>query len=193
MHIVKLILVIAGVWLAAAFGVEAAQGANPEPTPLEIHMGHLLHGSGEWRTPNEDYNPEDPNGIAQYGADYRLAADRSHVIAEVTGVTEDGRRAVFWTIYFFYNPVTEEVVSAQIGWNGTLLEGREAFDADGVAFGETQRFDQLHFNFDGTVSISRHDLVPLDATTHTTQTYSRGEEGRWEPQNFRTWTLLVEE
>ncbi|GJL97629.1 MAG: hypothetical protein DHS20C06_14460 [Hyphobacterium sp.] len=162
-------------------------------SPLEMHLAHMLEGSGQWRTPNEDMDPDDPNGFESFGADFRLSDDRSHVIAEITGNTTDGRRAVFWTIYFFYNPVTEDVISAQVSWNGTYLEGRESVDPDGVGYGEIHRSDQIHYNPDGTMSIQRHDIMPLDANTHTTQTYSRGDDGSWQPDNFRTWTLLVEE
>lgn len=170
-----------------------AQVDAPQRSPLEIHLAHMLEGSGQWRTPNDDYDPENPNAFVTFGADFRLSEDRSHVIAEITGNTADDRRAVFWTIYFFYNPVTEEVISAQVSWNGTYLAGREAVDPDGVGYGETHRSDQIHYNPDGTMSIQRHDIVPLDANTHTTQTYTRGDDGRWRPENFRTWTLLATE
>jgi len=170
-----------------------AQNEASQRSPLEIHLGHMLEGSGHWRTPNEDFDPGDPNGFERFGADFRLSEDRSHVIAEITGHTADNRRAVFWTIYFFYNPVTEEVISAQVSWNGTYLEGREAIDPDGVGFGEVQRSDQIHYNPDGTMSIQRHDIVPVDTNTHTTQTYTRGDDGSWQPENYRTWTLLADE
>ena len=169
------------------------QDAAAPRSPLEAHFAHMLHGSGRWRTPNEDADPADPNAMTQYGADYRLSPDRSHVIAEVTGVTEDGRRAVFWTIYLFYNPVTQEIVSAQIGWNGAYLSGHEAVQLDGFDIGDVQVFNQIHHNPDGTMSINRHEIIPVDAQTHSTQTYDRAEDGSWRPRNFRIWTLVPEE
>ena len=170
-----------------------AQDAGASMSPIETHFAHMLHGSGQWRTPNEDAEPADPDAITHYSADYRLSADRSHVIAEVSGVTEDGRRAVFWTIYLFYNPVTQEIVSVQAGWNGALLTGHEPANPDGFEPGEVQTFDQIHHNPDGTMSIHRHDIVVVDPSTHTTQTYDRAEDGSWRPRNFRTWTLVPEE
>ena len=172
--------------LAAPAAVVSAQS---QPTPIEIHMSHMLAGSGEWRTPNADFDPDTPGSIAQFGADYRTSPDRSHVIAEITGLTGDGRRAVYWTIYFFYNPVLEEVVSQQIGWNGAYLEGREEYTGVLLGPGETRVSDQLHFNPDGSVFISRHEIRLVEAGTHTTQTYDRAEDGSWQPRNFRTWTL----
>jgi hypothetical protein len=177
----------------SAGGYALAQDDTPRNSPLEIHLGHMLEGSGQWRTPNHDRDPGDPNGFETFGADFRLSENRSHVIAEITGNTANGRRAVFWTIYFFYNPVTEEVISAQVSWNGTYLEGRESVDPDGVDYGEVHRSDQIHYNPDGTMSIQRHDIMPLDANTHTTQTYTRGDDGSWQPENFRTWTLVAGE
>lgn len=174
-------------------GASAQQVAADARPPLERHLAHLLTGSGQWRTPNEDYDPEDPNGMSHYGADYRMSGDGSHAIAEITGVTPDGRRAVFWTIYFFYNPVTEEVVSAQIGWNGTYMEGRQRVHEAALTTGGREVFDQLMFARDGTVRITRHELVSTGPDTHTTQTYDRGEGGAWEPRNFRVWTLVPEE
>jgi len=178
--------------LVSLMAAARAQDRTPDRTlsPIEIHFAHMLAGSGQWRTPNEDYDPEDPNGMSLYGADYRLSDDRSHVIAEITGVTPDGRRAVFWTIYFFHNPVTGEVVSSQVGWNGALLTGHEAVLIEPLAFGDSHVSDQIAHNPDGSMHIIRHEIVPVDRRTHTTQTYRRGEGGNWEPQNFRTWTLL---
>lgn len=172
-----------------------AQDAAPDRplSPIEAHFAHMLTGSGQWRTPNEDYDPEDPNGMSEYGADYRLSDDGTHVIAEITGVTPDGRRAVFWTIYFIHNPVTGEIVSSQVGWNGALLTGNDMALSEPLGFGEGHVSDQLAFNPDGSIRIIRHEIVSVDAQTHTTQTYGRGERGAWEPQNFRTWTLLETE
>jgi len=186
------VLFIVGLLFWANAAPSEAQEAPDARSPLEIHLGHMLAGSGQWRTPNEDYNAEDPNGFSHFGADYRLSDDGSHVISEIVGIARENRRAVFWTIYFFYNPVTEEVVSTQVSWNGTYLEGHEPARTEGLQFGETHRSDQIHYNPDGTMSIQRHEIIPVDAITHTTQTYDRDESGSWRPLNFRTWTLLPE-
>lgn len=158
--------------------------------PLEVHFHHMLQGSGQWRTPADDIDPGDPNAVVQFGSDYTLAPDRSHVIAQIIGLTEDGRRAVYWTIYFFYNPVTDEVVSAQTGWSGAYLEGREPVLEAPLASGDAHIFDQTHYLPDGTASVHRHEVVVVDDRTHTTQTYSQTEAGDWEPNNFRTWTRV---
>lgn len=183
--------VIAALMCLLPAGAAAAQ--EGAANPLEIHFARMLAGTGQWRTPNEDFDPADPDSVSHFGSDFRLAEDGSHVIAEIIGVTPDGRRAHYWSIHFFLNPVTQEVISQQTGWSGAYMSGHEHLRTAPLAFGEEATVDQIVFNTDGQVSILRHVAIHTGEWTHTTQTYVRGEDGGWTPQNFREWTRVREE
>lgn len=179
---------------AAALLVSAApaQDAGQE-SPLAVHMSRMLAGGGQWRTPNPDHDPADPSSVSHFGANFRLSDDQSHVIAEITGITPDGRVARYWSIYLFHNPVTSEVISVQTGWSGAYMEGRAVLRRQPLALGEPEIADALVFEPTGGAHMLRHEIVFPDERTHTTQTYERDESGSWKPRNFRVWTLEGEE
>jgi len=105
----------------------ANEQAEPETShPLTHRLARILTGdSTQWRTINPDYQ-EGGKQPAEYGLRLRMMPDQRHATGELTGVYSDGREALYWSLLAFYNPVTEQVVLQQIGWDGTLLRGEVA-------------------------------------------------------------------
>ena len=138
LHLLGGLLSVAGASLHAA-------------TPLKQHMQRMLTNGDQWRTPNPNYDPEQ-GGPNAFGLTFELAPDGSHVSGTLTGVHADGREAIYWTLLAFYNPVTDKVVTQQIGWDGTLIYGEVP-----VQPGPVQLVDMISYGADGTMSISRHE------------------------------------
>ncbi|NNF60436.1 MAG: hypothetical protein HKN06_03790 [Gammaproteobacteria bacterium] len=147
---------------------------------MRAHMRHLLNDGDQWLADNPQYDPE-RGGPAAFGLQFRLQPDGSHIVGELGGVFEDGKRATYWTLYALYNPVTEKVVTQQIGWDGTLVYGEVP-----VQPGKLQIIDMIRYGADGTLSISRHENIYDNSDTHTSIVYSRNGAG-WSQDQVWEW------
>lgn len=170
---VTLLVAVAGLSLTAQVGAE---------TPLQSHMQRMLTDGDQWRTPNPDYDPEQ-GGPSAYGITVDLAPDGSHVSGLLTGLYPDGRQATYWTFLSFYNPVTEKVVTQQIGWDGTLLRGDVP-----VQPGPVQIVDMIHYQADGHMRISRHDNRFDSRDKHRSIVMDPDGAGGWKQTQSWEWT-----
>ena len=157
----------------------AAQNPTDEH-PLIQHMARTLTGDdSQWRTPNPDYEAgtQQPR---EYGLRFRLEPDRRHVTGELTGRFEDGREVIYWSMLAFYNPVTERVITQQIGWDGALVRGQVPVQA-----GPRQTIDATLYAASGDMRRTRHEMHFVDADTHLADVYEYGPDGQW--QLVRKW------
>lgn len=150
-------------------------------TPLEQHMQRMLTNGDEWRTPNPGYQRGQDVPEA-FGLTFELAEDRSHVTGQLTGIHDDGRRAVYWTLLAMYNPVTERVITQQIGWNGAYLYGEIP-----VQPGPVQVVDMTHFKKDGTLDYSRHENRFESQERHISLVYAPDGQGGWKQTQAWEW------
>lgn len=149
---------------------------------LQQHMQHMLNNGDQWRTPNPGHESGD-NSPSFYGLTFLLSHDGSHATGKLTGVYPDGREAVYWSLLALYNPVTERVVTQQIGWDGTLIYGEVP-----VQTGPVQIVDMISYGADGTMSISRHENRFVGSDKHTSLVFARGPNNDWEQKQTFEWT-----
>lgn len=154
---------------------------DPVRTPLQRHMQHMHNAGDQWRTANPDFDPAQ-GGPIEYGLRFVLAPDGSHVTGNLTGIFEDGREALYWSLLSLYNPVTEKVITKQIGWDGTLLHGDVPLQE-----GRLQIIDMLQYGADGSVSISRHENRYQSNGEHSSVVLEPDGKGGWAEKQSWTW------
>jgi hypothetical protein len=164
----------------------AASGAVAQ-SPLEAHIGHRLEGSGEWRTPNPDYNEADPDSPSEYGVNFHWGPGRAHVEGELVGITADGRQAYYWTILIVHNPVTDRVITQQIGSDGAYGVGDSPTRAEALRPGEVETVDMMFHGANGQVRYVRHESVFPEPGLEQTNVYERDATGAWVRQRAWTW------
>jgi len=170
-------------------GGGAASAQSAAPHPLEAHMAHHLTGSARWRSPNPAFRPGDERRPQEFGVSWRWGANRQHLIGEVTGHYADGRTAQYHTIYVFYDPVSKQVLTQQIGWDGSYLSGSSQLRAQTLAPGQTETIDMTVRPMQGDPSENRHEVTPLDAESLLTRVYVRSPGEEWRLESTSTWRL----
>lgn len=166
--------------------VQPLLGAPQDPPapkhPLLGHLQRTLTGDdSQWRTPNPDYR-EDGQGPSEFGLRFRMEPDGRHATGELTGRFEDGPEVTYWSLFAFYNPVTEKVIAQQIGWDGTLVRGEVP-----VQPGERQTIDMTMYGASGAMKRTRHQMHFIDADTHTADAYEYGPNGEWKLERRWRW------
>lgn len=160
----------------------ACMAASAAPSALKEHMRPMITDGDMWRTPNPAYE-DGTDGPQWFGLTFDLSPDGSHVTGRLTGVHPDGRQAVYWSLLAFYNPVTQRVVTQQIGWDGTLLYGDVP-----VQTGPVQIVDMISYRANGTMSISRHENRFSDPDTHTSVVFEKGPDNEWQRSQAFEWS-----
>lgn len=171
------IVVVIGIQFVAAKSLGREAGSTD---PLGRHMQAMLTTDDEWRTPNPDYE-QGKRRPKEYAMHFHMQPDGKHVTGELMGVYDDGRRVSYWALLSMYNPVTEKVVTQQIGWDGTLLYGE-----NDVQTGDTQTIDMIEYNANGKMDIVRHVSHFSGAEMHNSDVYER-KDGEWVPKAKWTW------
>lgn len=176
--------------LAVAVGLLPSLDAQEvEAHPLDVHMGHWFEGSGDWRTPNPDYDAEnggDP--IVEYSVIWAWDDLRQSMHGELAGLRADGSRIRLWDLYAFYNPVAREVLYLQIGRGGAYIEGRSPVREAPLEVGETESLVTTMYRPDGSRVTARHDNVFYGDGTHFAEVFVL-ENGEWQPARRWHWTL----
>ncbi len=170
------------IWLLTGSFVFSAH-AQEVPNPLEKYIGYALTGSGQWRAPNPEYEPGSDKP-KDWGMHYRWGTHKKHVICEIVGVYADGREETAFTLYFFYNPVTEEVTQVQSGVRGLFFEGRVDVAEDGRHY----QGGLIYFP-NGTIKSVRDEVVVVDSNTYISHVFERDEDGDWVQVREWTWKL----
>jgi hypothetical protein len=185
----RLLATLAGLCLFLTTQAPAATAQQGQNNALAVHMSHLLEGSAEWRSPNPDHQAGSANSPAQFGVNWRWGSNGQHLVGEVTGIYEDGRVARYQSLYAFLNPVTDRVVTQQVGWDGTFHAGDHVLRTEPLAAGDTENVDMIAFTPDGTAKITRHRAEIIDAETHRMDVYERNESGEWTLLREWVWRL----
>ena len=158
---------------------------NAQPAsagPLEKHMSKILTSENEqWRTPNPDYE-EGGSAPMEYALTFVLAPEKSHVTGALSGVYADGREAIYFSLLAMYNPVTQKIITQQIGWNGLYLYGENP-----VQLGETQNIDMFEYSPSGSVSYGRHQVTFIGDSVHESDAYRLDDNGEWALSAEWTW------
>ncbi len=149
--------------------------------PLKAHLAPMLTTDDEWRTPNPDYEPGE-NRPKEFAIQLRLQPDGKHALGELMGVYEDGRRVTYWSMIAMYNPVTEKIVTQQVGWDGTL-----AYGENDVRSGDTEIIDMIQYSVDGTMSINRHEATHVGEDVRKSDVFVRDANGDWSLEAQWTW------
>ena len=108
---------------------------------------------------------------------------------EITGVFADGIEVRFWSMFMFYNPVTQQVLYQQVGRNGTLISAQQPVREQALDFGEVERLDATEYSSDGYVKTTRHENVFYDDGSHTSKVYEQDATGEWKQVNEWRWQL----
>ncbi len=178
------------------FSITGATNAEtPALHPLQIHMQQWLRGSGQWRSPNPNYDGSHSDGstgagFSEYGINWRWYPARKYMAGEITGVAPDGAQTRFWSMYAFYNPVTQRVSFQQIGRDGTFVTADDAVRTEPLEYGETERLETTEYSATGEIKLTRHDNVFREDGTHTSSVYERDESGVWALTAQWKWTLV---
>lgn len=150
------------------------------------HMAGILTGDGEWRTPNPDYEAGQPRP-EHFVIRMRLSDDGSHARGALLGLYDDGRMALYWTLFAMFNPVSKKVVVQQIGWDGSLSRGEVALQP-----GNRQIVDMIEYGAGGSMKMVRHDTVATPRQVRESKVYERNSEGRWELQREWRWDYVAD-
>ena len=169
--------------LAALVLQQPVAAQEVTPGPIAQHMQHILTGERQWRTPNPDYKAGEQTA-REFGLRFRLAPDGNHVTGDLTGIYENGREVRYWTLYSFFNPVTQKVIAQQIGGDGTYLYGERD-----PGKGKREILDMLLYGADGKMKIIRHDTLFVDADTQESDVYERDAQGGWKLMRQWVWRM----
>ncbi len=165
-----------------SFGAAFAQDAPQNP--IEKHIGHLLAGSGKWRTPNPEYEPGSSEPVA-FAMNYAWGPYKKHAVAEIVSIYDDGRAETNWTLFLTYNPVTDEMYYEQAGGSGVYFRGEAGRTEDGRHV-ETG----LVYLTNGTVRSVRDEVEIIDGRTRVSHVFERDESGEWVQAREWTWRLV---
>lgn len=174
------------VWLlvvcpAAGTSQAAGEQAGASP-PLLEHIERSLTGDeSQWRTPNPDFEAGG-DGPSEFGLRFRMEPDGRHATGELTGLYEDGRQVLYWSLLTFYNPVTERVIAQQIGWDGSLVRGEMP-----VQPGERQVLDATTYAASGAMKRTRHVTHFIEADVKKSDVYEYGPDGEWQLRRQWRW------
>lgn len=187
--------IAAALWLLPA--PVAADTGDAESHPLRIHMSQWLQGSGQWRSPNPDYDPSYSGqpalaSIRQFGINWTWDPVLEYLSGEIIAILDDRTELPSSAMFAFYNPVTERVTFNQIGRNGSFTSAEDPVRRERLEFGEVERFDAVEYLPNGQVKLTRHENVFHGDGTHTSTVLERDESGRWQPVAKWTWTLMRE-
>ena len=178
--------------LACATPFEIAAAQEPAPHPLAIHMHHWLQGSGEWRTPNPDYDPNaaprTAGWIKEYSVIWRWAEFDQHLVGELSGITPAGERIKFWHMFHFYNPATKEVIFQQVGRGGAFIAGTERLRTKPTPYGAPDTLDTDMFLPSGDHKKTRHETIFVDADTQRSDAFEQDDNGEWKLTRQWVWT-----
>jgi len=180
-----LIIVVATIEVKLVEASDANSDENPHP--LAAHLAFKLRGSGEWRTPNPDHEPADPNSPALFGVNLEWAPERQHVRGEVVGLTDDGRSARYQTFYVVFNPETEMVLVQQIGWDGAYAYGEQGLRTTELVADEVDVLDMRIVSANRPPHVLRHRDTVLDPDRYRSEVLVQNEDGGWESQRQWTW------
>lgn len=181
----RLILIFLGLLIAA--------GSAVAQTPMEAHLGWRLEGSGQWRTPNPDHDPTDPNSPIEFGLNFAWGPHRQHVTGELVGLTQDGRSARYQTLYVFLDPMTDTIITQQVAWDGTFGEGRRPAPSEALGVGGSETVDIVFRRVDGSAQVVRHVNTLTAPDQEASRVFERGDDGHWELQREWIWTLLPDD
>jgi hypothetical protein len=162
--------------------------------PLQVHMDPWFKGSRDWRTPNPDYDPAsdgqpNANDIREFAVRWEWDETGKLARGVLLGIRADGTSRQFWSLFAFYNPVTEQVTYLQTGTNGALITGETPARTRPLLPGEKDILDTTDYWPDGTVNESRHVNTFNDDGTHTSLVFERDEDGAWQERATWVWTL----
>ena len=52
-------------------GVSNAGTQSADTNPLQVHMRHWISGSGQWRSPNPNYDENNPDSYKDFGINWK--------------------------------------------------------------------------------------------------------------------------
>ena len=171
--------------LLLAGGINPAGADERGGEPFRAHMQSILTVDDEWRTPNPDYEAG-KRQPREYALQLRMQPDGRHALGELMGVYDDGARVTYWSLIAMYNPVTQKVVTQQIGWDGTFLYGE-----NDVQTGDSETVDMIEYNVNGTMKIVRHTSRYIGTDVHESDVYERDEDGEWILRAQWTWRRVA--
>lgn len=175
------------IFLSSVAALAAEDAAAPRSTSLAQEKGYLLSDSGQWRTRNRDFEPgtEQPK---EFGLNYRWGPHRKHIVGELIGIGESGGTAVYATVYFTFNPVSQQVHADLVSWDGTLGPAIDRrIDAN------HRVIEGVFYKPDGTVTSNRHTFELIDSHSYISRSYDLNDEGAWELKREETWRQLRKE
>jgi hypothetical protein len=182
--------------IAVIYSVAIAEDRNEseDMQPLEAHMFHWISGSGQWRTPNEAFDPDAERmtmpWIKEYRVNWKWASDKTHMIGQILAHPDKADPILSATMYAFYNPVTNEVLQVHVARNGNLVVSKDEARLEPSHFGEAEISDATDFAADGTISVTRHSNVFEDALTQRSDVLSKRDDGSLELVRQWTWTKV---
>jgi hypothetical protein len=164
--------------------------------PLEIHMKHWLAGTGQWRSPNPDYDPEAQprtlGWVKEFGVNWAWGPNNKHLVGEVVAISAHGDTLVSSTMYAFYNPVTEKVLNVSVGRNGILELGEDRVRKEPTPYGEAEVGDVIEYLPNGAISILRHSNVFPSQGVQLSDVLKRDDDGQWSRTGQWRWVQFPE-
>ena len=177
-----------------AFLPAIANADEAEVHPLAIHMQHWLAGSGQWRTPNPNYDPdaEPMTGpwIKEFGVNWKWAPNGQHLVGELLSIPANGEPIESWAMYTFHIPATDRVLNIQVGRNGDYVSAEEELRLEATPYGEPEVLDGVLYSPNGSMTLSRHSNVFTDMHTQLSDVYEKDESGKWALARTWRWTLV---
>lgn len=168
--------------LALLLGIpDLARAGEQDSDPFRAHMQRMLTTDDEWRTANPDYVPG-KRQPREFALQLQMQPDGVHALGELMGIYDDDSRVTYWSLIAMFNPVTQKIVTQQIGWDGTLVYGE-----NDVQRGNRETMDAVEYNANGTMKIVRHISRFVGKSTHESDVFERDALGHWSLQSQWVW------
>lgn len=164
---------------------------SAEEHPLYTHMQHWLSGSGDWRTPNPEYDPERDNestAVTHYSIIWNWDEHKQIMQGELSGITSEGSRIPYWSMFAFYNPATKSVIFQQVG-NGAFIAGEQAVRQSPLQFEELEVMETMDHYANDTIIRSKHENIFHNNGCHDSRVFEADGNGNWQHRADWVWCL----
>lgn len=135
---------------------------------------YLSDGSGNWKTPNPGYNPQNPQSIKEF--ELRFSLDlRANLLHLVHYSHRNDTSIITSESYWFWHPTDQMIKYRSIDVSGDFTDGKTFVITDNTFYTVVYRY-----NMNGRIDLRKDTNIILSENEHSVLS-SAFRQGRWQP------------
>ncbi len=178
---------LSSLFLTFTIGVSMAQQntQNPELMHFDNIATYLTQGSGQWKAPNNNHNPNNPRSAKAFGLWFKRPM-RNLMTLKIVSYQKDTILTSSEGI-FSWHPGEKQFIHVNGNRGNGYSEGITAFPSDSM-FISTVRI----FTARGSSYEHKDENFIVNDNIHRNVSYRKDEEGEWIAESEWTWTRIPE-